>query len=248
MARSSECTDYYAQKVLDGVGIVRDAPLSNTFRSEQSSFPADSVFNDSHGDPGRPLCCGSEPATPDHDSVERSYRAELGTNQRLTATYVGADARRLVREDRIAPEGLFNGPSYPAVTNGGYAHYEAVQVQFQRRMSHGLQALVSYNFSNASDTGSNDGTGFAVPSVSQIVVPPLTPSDFDLRHSVAGAVSYEVAAPAWGRTSNAILKGWAVDGLVRVNSAPPLTVVVGNQNSVIGYHQVLANVVPGQPF
>jgi hypothetical protein len=172
---------------------------------------------------------------------------ELGTNQRLTATYVGADARRLLREDRIAPEGQFNGPSYPAVSNGGYAHYEALQVQFQRRMSHGLQALVSYNFSKASDTGSNDGTGFVVPSVSQIVVPPLTPSDFDLRHSVAGAVSYEVPAPAWGRASNAILKGWAVDALVRVSSAPPLTVVVGNQTSVVGYHQVLADVVPGQP-
>jgi hypothetical protein len=173
---------------------------------------------------------------------------ELGANQRLTATYVGADARRLLREDRIAPQGFDNGPSYPAVSNGGYAHYEALQIQFQRRMTHGLQVLVSYNFSKASDTGSNDGTGFVVPSVSQIVVPPLTPSDFDLRHSVAGAVSYEVRAPAWGRAGNAILKGWAVDGLVRVSSVPPLTVVVGNQNSIVGYHEVLADVVPGQPF
>jgi len=130
----------------------------------------------------------------------------------------------------------------------GIAHYEALQLQFQRRMSHGLQALVSYNLSKASDTDSNDGTGFVVPSVSQIIVPTLTPSDFDLRHSVAGAVSYEVPAPAWGRAGNAILKGWAVDGLVRVSSSPPLTVVVGNQTSVVGYHQVLANVVPGQPF
>jgi hypothetical protein len=177
-------------------------------------------------------------------AVER----ELGTNQRLTATYVGADARRLLREDRIAPQGPFTDPSYLAVSNGGYAHYEALQLQFQRRMSHGLQALVSYNFSKASDTGSNDGTGYVVPSVSQIVIPPLTPSDFDLRHSLAGALSYEVPAPAWGRAGNAILKGWAVDGLVRVDSAPPLTVVVGNQDSTVGYHQVLANVVPGQPF
>jgi hypothetical protein len=173
---------------------------------------------------------------------------ELGTNQRLTATYVGADASRLLREDRIAPQGFGNGPSYPVVSNGGYAHYDAVQVQFQRRMSHGLQALVSYNFSKATDTGSNDGTGFVVRSVSQIVVPPLAPSDYDLRHSIAGAVSYEVPTPTWGRAGNAILKGWAVDGLVRASSAPPLTVVVGNQNSVVGYHQVLANVVPGQPF
>jgi hypothetical protein len=173
---------------------------------------------------------------------------ELGKNQRLTATYVGADARRLLREDRIAPQGFDNGPSYPAVSNGGYANYEALQVQFQRRMSHGLQALVSYNFSRANDTGSNDGTGFVVPSVSQIVVPPLTPSDFDLRHSIAGAVSYEAPAPAWGRAGNAILKGWAADALVRVSSAPPLSVVVGNQNSIVGYHEVLADVVPGQPF
>lgn len=173
---------------------------------------------------------------------------ELGTNQRLTATYIGADARRLLREDRIAPQGFDNGPQYPAVWNGDYAHYEALQVQFQRRMSHGLQALVSYNFSKASDVSSNDGTGLAAPSFSQIVLPPLAPSDFDLRHSVAGAVSYEAPAPAWGRAGNAILKGWAADALVRLSSPPPLTVTAGNQTSVVGYHQVLANVVPGQPF
>jgi hypothetical protein len=177
-------------------------------------------------------------------AVER----ELGTNQRLTATYVGADARRLLREDKIAPQGFGNGPQYPAVWNGGNAHYEAVQVQFQRRMSHGLQALVSYNFAKACDVASNDGTGIVAPSFTQIVLPPLSPSDFDLRHSIAGAASYEVPAPAWGRASNAILKGWAVDGLVRVSSAPPITVTAGNQTAVIGYHQVLANVVSGQPF
>jgi hypothetical protein len=64
----------------------------------------------------------------------------------------------------------------------------------------------------------------------------------------AGALSYEVPAPAWGRAGNAILKGWAVDALVRVSSAPPLTVTAGNQTAVVGYHQVLANVLPGQPF
>jgi hypothetical protein len=172
---------------------------------------------------------------------------ELGTNQRLTATYVGADARRLLREDRIAPQGL-NGPSNSAIWNGGYSHYEALQVQFQRRMSHGLQALVSYTFAKSSDVASNDGTGFPAASVSQIVLPPLAPSDFDLRHSIAGAVSYEIPAPAWGRVSNAILKGWAVDGLVRASSAPPITVYASNLADSLGYYQILANVVPGQPF
>jgi hypothetical protein len=172
---------------------------------------------------------------------------ELGANQRLTATYVGADARRLLREDTIAPQGLFNGPSNQAIWNGGYAHYEALQLQFQRRMSRSLQALVSYTLAKSSDVSSSDATGSVAPSVSQIVLPAMSPSDFDIRQSIAGAVSYEVPAPAWGRASNAILKGWAVDGLVRASSPPPLNVTVSNQTGSVGYYLTLANVVPGQP-
>jgi hypothetical protein len=131
--------------------------------------------------------------------------------------------------------------------NGGYSHYEALQGQFQRRMSHGLQALVSYTLAKPRDVSSSDGTGFAAASISQIVLPPLAPADFDLRHSIAGAISYEIPAPAWGRVSNAILKGWAVDGLVRSSSAPPLNVTAFNQTGFLGFFLTLANVVPGQP-
>jgi carboxypeptidase family protein/TonB-dependent receptor-like protein len=174
---------------------------------------------------------------------------ELGTNQRLTATYVGADARRLLREDNINPE-LFGdtGPGGNAIWNGGYGHYQALQAQFQRRMSHGLQALVTYALAKSSDVSSSDATGFAAPSLSQIVLPPLAPSDFDIRQSIGGAVSYEVPAPGWRRASNAILKGWAVDGLVRVSSPPPLNVTVSNQTGFVGYYLTLADVVPGQRY
>ncbi len=41
-----------------------------------------------------------------------------------------------------------------AVRNGGYSHYNALQVQFQRRMLHGLQALVSYTYAKSSEQGS----------------------------------------------------------------------------------------------
>lgn len=175
---------------------------------------------------------------------------ELGANQKLTATYVGADGKRLLREDNIQPPSLAANGDQPTVYttwNGGYSRYQALQVQYQRRMSHGLQALASYTLAKSSDLGSSDGTGFAAASVSQIVLPPLTPSDFDLRHSIAAAVSYEVPAPAWGRAGNAILKGWAVDGLVRASSAPPINVVVYNQTGFISFYLRLANVVPGQP-
>jgi hypothetical protein len=176
-----------------------------------------------------------------------AFERELGANQRLTATYVGADARRLLREDVIAPEGM-NGPSNSAIWNGGYAHFEALQLQLQRRMSHGLQALVSYTLAKSSDVSSSDATGFLAPSVNQIALPPLGPSDFDIRNSIAGAVSYEVPAPARGRAGNAILKGWPVDGLVRASSPPPLNVTVGNQTGSVGSYLHLVNVVPSQAF
>jgi hypothetical protein len=181
-------------------------------------------------------------------TVER----ELGANQRLTATYVGADARRLLLEDTIFPP-LLTGFGNPlgAIRNAGYAHYEALQIQFQRRMSHGIQALMSYNFAKASDLGSTDENLLTVASasVSQVALPPLTPSDFDIRNSVAGAVSYEVPSPFSDRAGNAILKGWAVDGLVRVSSAPPINVTTGPAFlSAIGYYSPQVNIVPGQPF
>jgi carboxypeptidase family protein/TonB-dependent receptor-like protein len=176
---------------------------------------------------------------------------ELGASQTLTATYVGSDGRRLLREDIIAPQLLMNlgsGATVHAIRNAGYSHYNALQIQFQRHMSHGLQALVSYNFSKSSDLGSTDENGLYAGSLSDIVLPPLAPSDFDIRHSIAAAISYEIPTPSWGRTTNAILKGWAVDGLVRAMTAPPITVFIEGFSPAIGHYTTQADVVPGQPF
>jgi hypothetical protein len=176
---------------------------------------------------------------------------ELGANQTLTATYVGSDGRRLLRQDIIAPPLLMNlgsGATVNAIRNAGCSHYNALQIQFQRHMSHGLQALVSYNFSKSSDLGSTDKNGLYAGSLSDIVLPPLRPSDFDIRHSIAAAISYEIPAPSWGRRANAILKGWAVDGLVRAMTAPPINVFIQGFSPAVGHYTTQADVVPGQPF
>ena len=170
----------------------------------------------------------------------------LGANQTLAATYVGASSDRLLREDTIVLP--ITEVQVKATRNAGYAHYNALQIQFQRRMSHGLQALVSYNLARSSDLGSADVSGLTAESVSRVMLPSLTPSDFDIRNSVAGAVSYEVPAPSWGRAGKAILGGWAIDGLVRVGSAPPINITVNLVSPVFGLYTTQAQIVPGQPF
>jgi len=174
---------------------------------------------------------------------------DLGAKQTLTATYVGSDARRLLRQDIIRALVVSLGSTSPvfATRNAGYSHYNALQVQFQRRMSHGLQALVSYSLAKSSDLGSSDAIGLVAASVNDIVLPPLTPSDFDTRHTLAGALSYEVPTPAWGRAGRAMLGGWAIDVLVRATSAPPINVTVRGFSPVLGRYIAQADVVPGQP-
>jgi Carboxypeptidase regulatory-like domain/TonB dependent receptor/TonB-dependent Receptor Plug Domain len=179
-------------------------------------------------------------------AVER----QLGKGQTLTATYVGSDARALMRVDNIVPP-LFvgSGNTVFAIRNAGYAHYNALQVQFQQRMTNGLQALLSYSFAKASDSGSSDEEGAFSSSVSQAKLPPLSPSDFDIRHSFSGAVSYEIPAPNWGKLGNAVFKGWAVDGLERLSSAWPINVTaVAFSPALGGFYSTQANVVPGVPL
>jgi hypothetical protein len=175
---------------------------------------------------------------------------EIGANQTLTATYVGSDGRELLRQDVIRPpllESLGSGGSVLVTRNDGYSHYNALQIQFQRRMSHGLQAVVSYNLAKSSDLGSSDANGLDAGSVRGIVLPPLTPSDFDIRNSFAGALSYQVPTPPWGRAAKAILGGWAVDGIVRASSAPPINVTVYEISPLAGRYTTQADIVPGQP-
>jgi hypothetical protein len=173
---------------------------------------------------------------------------EIGPHQSLTATYLGSDGKRLPRQDTIRPPAFVSGGAILAFRNAGNSRYDAFQAQFQRRFSHGLQALASYTLSKSTDAGSSDRDGVTAPSVSEVVLPPLTPSDFDIRHTLAGAVSYEIPAPVGGRIVHTIAKGWGVDGLLRVTSAWPLNVTVGAVSPVIGQYATQPDIVPGQPF
>jgi hypothetical protein len=188
-----------------------------------------------------------------------SVEHELGSKQSLSLTYLGANGQRLLRPDFIIRPELVGKAAISATRNAGYSHYNALQVQFERRMSRGLQTLLSYSLAKSSDLESDDiggnffGAGLNGNSgtgLSQIQLPPLAPSDFDIRHSFSAAVSYEIPSPAssWGRVGHAALKDWAVDAIVRASSAPPLNVRIGGVSSDLGRYATQPDVVAGQPF
>jgi hypothetical protein len=153
-------------------------------------------------------------------AVERA----LGKDQSLSVTYVGSHGTNLLREDEI-----YNYPVEPliyATRNADWSNYDALQVQFQRHMSRGLQVLASYTFGKSLDTNSEDNNGgFTSGSLKNIdVANDYGPSDFDVRHSFAAAVSYELPSPKGHRFEQALLKGWALYGILHISSGEPFDV------------------------
>lgn len=173
----------------------------------------------------------------------------LGTNQTVSATYLGAVGRDLLREDTLAfPNADIN--YLFAIRNTATSDYNALQLKFQRRLSRGLQALASYTFAHSIDIASSDTFiysatpgSFANPNVDR------GDSDFDVRHSFTGAVTYDVPAPKSPTVERYILGGWSTDAFVMARTALPVNLISANEFRVDGVLiQPRPNVNSGQPY
>jgi len=148
-----------------------------------------------------------------------AWEQAIGHEQTLTTTYVGNAGRRLLAQ-RTLTLTPFN-PDFSdirLITNDASSDYHALQLQFQRRLSRGLQALVSYTWAKAIDVVSTDVT-------SNILL--RGPADFDIRHNLTGAVTYDIPAPKRSGLLNAILRQWSIDTRFNSQSALPLNIVSG---------------------
>lgn len=127
----------------------------------------------------------------------------LGRSQRLTLSYVGANGRRLLQQNQVNVSSFNHNFSGVVVfiRNGLTSNYNALQVQFQRRLSHGLQALASYTWSHSIDYGS---TNTELPYL-------RGSSDFDVRHNFSSAFSYDVPNAFQNGFARAMLSHWGLD-------------------------------------
>lgn len=159
----------------------------------------------------------------------------------LSVGYSGAAGRRLLRREAwMGVSTDFVAPLY-VTKNAATSDYNALQIQFQRRLSRGLQILSSYTWSHSLDLASNDSA-------------PLTPvdrlaarsdrgaSDFDVRHLLAGALTYELPA----LKTNILLRHWSVAALFRSQTATPINVTY-TRDIGFGFFPLRPDLVPGIP-
>lgn len=174
----------------------------------------------------------------------------LGSQQTASVSYTGAAGRHLIQSTDInAPNPNF--ASAILISNSARSDYDALQLQFQRRLSHGLQALASYTWSHSIDTASSGS--FA--NFANLAVPALNPntergsSDFDIRNTISAGVTYIIPAVKVTSFANTVLRGWSIQNVIQSRSAPPVNVSYNFLYTIAGANvAVRPDLMPGTPL
>ncbi len=152
-------------------------------------------------------------------AIERS----LGKDQTLAVSYVGAAGRRLLQQ-RSVTLGTLN-PKFPTLmqltTNNSTSDYDALQAQFRRRLSHGLQVQASYTWAHTLDDDSVDTGAF---------LPVRGNSQNDIRHIFVSAVTYDIPTMR-NRAAAAVIGHWSIDSNFHAQTAAPVDITTAFVNS-----------------
>jgi len=181
------------------------------------------------------------------ESAQYNFRIEreLMADTKLSVGYVGSKSWNIVGE------GIFNtiepllgnarpNPAYSNITlrsSINDAHYNSLQVAFNRRLSRGLQVNAYYTYSKSIDNV------FGFSSINDPGVTPQnndfnlqrSPSTFDVPHELKVDYYYELPIDSWTALPKAVRQGWTINGITRINSGTPYTITTGG-NTGDGVH------------
>jgi hypothetical protein len=107
--------------------------------------------------------------------------------------------------------------------------YKSLQVNFEKKMSHGLQFEVSYTWQNSTDTSSGSFAGdnyssnptAATPWWDLGIIKGL--SDFNISRNLSVNWLYQIPTPSsFGGPAGWIARGWGVGGLMTISDGVPM--------------------------
>lgn len=177
-------------------------------------------------------------------SLEKSF----GVKRAVSLTYLGQRGGRGLRlEASYRPNPDFNG-EFLLTGNDSWSNYEALQIQYRRPLTQGLQALLSYSFSHSLDNASNDVVAGFSPTVISGAAD-YANSDFDVRHSFSGALTYELPRRPKGGILRSLTSNWDLASVMVARTGFPFNaVVIGTSPDPSGYVLTRPDLVPGQSF
>jgi hypothetical protein len=174
-------------------------------------------------------------------SLEKSFK----DRQAVSVSYVGQAGRDLLRQEALAqPNPNFLG-AFVLTGNGAYSNYHALQLQYRRPLSDRLQALVNYTWSHSLDNASSD----VVEALSGAVISAArdyASSDFDVRQTFSGAVSYDFPSPRKNPVLSALARNWSTQAVIVARTGFPYNATV--PTATIAGVSPRPDLVLGQPI
>jgi hypothetical protein len=186
-------------------------------------------------------------------SLPRSYQwnaaveQPFSNHQALTISYVGQAGRELLRQQALYKPNPNFSTAFLLTGNDAESNYNALEVQYQRPVYKGLQALLNYTWSHSLDNASDD----VVAGLADTIISGASdyaPSSFDVRHSFSGALTYSLRPLGQTDIVRAVTGGWSVGSVIVIRTGFPFN---GRLLSLApltgGYVYSRPDVVPGQP-
>jgi hypothetical protein len=135
--------------------------------------------------------------------------------------------------------------------NNGNWWYDAAQIKFSKRLSHGLSVLANYTWSK--DLGTADaGTAIPIQDASQSPKSNKTYLSIDTPQMVTAAFRYTLPTFAFADTrwKRALFGGWTTDGIFKYQSGALIQTPISTNSlqSVTFAPGVWSNRVPNVPF
>lgn len=171
---------------------------------------------------------------------------EAGTSRSglFTASYAGSGGERLLRREF----GAFANSAtlwLALATNRGDSGYHGLQAQYRRPMRNGFQVHATYSWAHAIDNSSSDSVLHWVGPGSG-ALRDRGASDFDVRHSMTAALTWEpgIRGRGWRRPAS----GWAIDTIVRARTGFPVNPLNAEYALGLGFGNAFRpDLVAGQP-
>jgi len=171
----------------------------------------------------------------------------IGNQSAVTLSYVAAIGRNLLTTQTInrragVTTGNRSNPNFDDInytSNGPSSNYNAMQLQFKRRLSLGFQAIINYTWSHAIDEVSDEiRTG----------VLERGDSSFDVRHNFSAAATY-ITRMRSGKFLAHLLSDWSIDTILHLQSGFPVDITTGNLVTPEGtFLSVRPDLIPGVPL
>ena len=202
-----------------------------------------------------------------------SFQYQLTPNQSITLAYIGNTSRHMLNGDKrnytnlILPPGTDRKPYIPFpdfglnsdyIAPNGDAYYNSAQITFERRFSHGLQALVDYTHSRCMTTDRNILGSFGDGFFGRAPLLPGFGLKRDYRFCGSDSPNIFHGSGIWqlpignGRrfgggasgVMNQVIGGWSVQGIVTAQNGFPIN--IGCPTGTTANFGCAAFLVPGQ--